>query len=234
MATASFAKNYIGSRPQLAPTSMKRVGGGYSTLPAGAVDEIEGLYGLVERLRTEKEQAEAEAASATAAAERARREHQRFADEVSRMRNGRARAIEELETAQAALADRGLELDAVTQRASALEAQAEAATASQRAALDHAAVAQGEATKATARAAEREKQMEVLMQALRERTAELERVREREAATEAASAQLRDQHRREFEAVSHRAGDVERELRRTLASTEQRHAGCTHATVGTV
>ena len=55
-----------------------------------------------------------------------------------------------------------------------------------------------------------------------------------ELAARAASAQLRDQHRREFEAVSHRAGDVERELRRTLASTEQRHAGCTHATVGTV
>ena len=79
----TFAKNYIGSRPTLTPAAMKRVGGGFSQLSEPLHNEIEGLYALVERLRTEKESAEKKAAAAEATASTARASQQVVADQLA-------------------------------------------------------------------------------------------------------------------------------------------------------
>ena len=84
----TFAKNYIGSRPTLTPAAMKRVGGGFSQLSEPLHNEIEGLYALVERLRTEKESAEKKAAAAEATASTARASQQVVADQLA-ARHGR-------------------------------------------------------------------------------------------------------------------------------------------------
>lgn len=220
---ASYAKHYIGSRPQLTPGAMKRVGGGFSNMPAPLQDEIEGLYALVERLRSEKERADATAATATEAAGAARANHQALADELIARRERERNLSAQLTAAQAALADRGLSFDAATQRVSALESQSRSASVAQREATMIAESARAEAAAAEARAVERDKQVEVLMQALRERTVELEKLKEREGRESEELHRLRANQRREFEDMSHRAGELERELRRTLAADERRH-----------
>lgn len=220
-ATISYAKHYVGSRPTLVPSQLRRVGGGYAVADL-AIDEVEGLYSLVERLRGEKETAEQASSAAVAAAERARMSHQSLADEVARGRQEAEELSRQLEVANGALAERSLQYDSASQRVGALEAQLRVAEAAQHAA--HRAEASGRERAGTAerRAVERDQQLEVLMQALRERTSELERLKEREAAAGTLVESLRERHRKEFEEMSHRAGELERELRHTLSSEERR------------
>jgi colicin import membrane protein len=219
----TFAKNYIGSRPTLTPAAMRRVGGGFSQLSEPLHNEIEGLYALVERLRTEKESAEKKAAAAEATASTARASQQVVADQLAARHDRERQLAVQLGAAHAALADRGLSIDAATQRARALESQSRLAAATQRDALEAAERAQAEVAVAEARAAERDKQVAVLMHALRERTAEVEKLREREGREADELERLRAGRDREIADVAHRCGEIERELRRTMAADERRH-----------
>ena len=64
---ANYAHNYLGMRPKLQPTHMRRVGGGYKSdrkSEAEMMEEIEALYDELDRERKEKEKLRADKAKA--------------------------------------------------------------------------------------------------------------------------------------------------------------------------
>ena len=109
-----------------------------------------------------------------------------------------------------------------------METERQAAEANE-SALAEAEAARRDAEAAEARAAEREHQMEVLIAALQERTSEVDRLKQREAMRASAADEERTAHARALETVVQRAGETERELRRTLAESERRLEADRHA-----
>ena len=74
-------------------------------------------------MRSEKEQAEASAAAAESASAAARMKCQAMSDELAMLRESEHVLAAELESMRAALAERGLNLDAAAERLASLEIQ---------------------------------------------------------------------------------------------------------------
>ena len=121
-AAANYARTYLGQRPKLQPNHMRRVGGGYKSdrkSESEMMDEIALLYDTLERERKEKESLRA----AKAKAEHLVESHQQHHASANELANAVAAASDRfahyrlrLSQSQAALAERGISLDAALER----------------------------------------------------------------------------------------------------------------------
>ena len=226
--------HYKGHRPRLVPSDMRRVGGGFNSQNTlqdveEAMAEVAGLYVKLENVQAQKEEAVSKAHSIEATNISARQKSQQLADALAVAHGQLKQLSSTLQATQAALAERGLSLDTAYQRVAEAEARTQANETSHRAAERAAEDARRAAKASEVRAAERDHQMEVLTAALRERTSEVERLghevqvrTQRELLAVSELDELRLQHRRDVEDASHRLGETERELRKTMAEEVRR------------
>ena len=233
---ANYAHNYLGMRPKLQPTHMRRVGGGYKSdrkSEAEMMEEIEALYDELDRERKEKEKLRADKAKAEQVAATYQVQHassQELANAVASSAEQIRGLQQSLHQSQAALAERGMSLDAALERVASLEAEKHAKGASAASALREAEAARRDAGAAEACAAEREHQLEVLIAALKERTSEVERLtadlkvtqQKYTLATSYADEQA-GLHAKALDEAAARASEAERSLRQTLSHEERRH-----------
>jgi colicin import membrane protein len=174
--------HYQGHRPRVG--APRRVGGGYDLRDAAdAAAEVARLQHELDQLREDKENAVRQAKSTEAAGRRARESNQQYADALALAHAQLSQLGSQLQAAQAALAERGLGLDAAYQKQAALEARVQADETAHRAAeraADDAARAADDAKRdaaaAAARAAELEQQAAALSAALSKKTSEAERL----------------------------------------------------------
>ena len=213
---------------------MRRVGGGYN--PAAAQDaeealkEVAGLQSRLAHAAAEKDGAVHKAKASEASMQRTRQATQELADALIAAQAESRHLKTQLDATQAALAERGLGLDAAYERAAALEAKLEGDAAAQRAAERAVDSAHRDASSATARAAELERQVEVLTSALAERTSEMEKLhgslhvaQHKEGLATSLADEMRATRHRDSEEATTRLGELEREMRRTMAEEGRRH-----------
>lgn len=235
-AAANYARTYLGQRPKLQPNHMRRVGGGYKSdrkSESEMMDEIALLYDTLERERKEKESLRA----AKAKAEHLVESHQQHHASANELANAVAVASEQvrslqasLSQSQAALAERGISLDAALERVATLEAEKSERATSTASAIREAEVARYDAGLSEAAAAEREHQLEVLIVALKERTSEVERLggevkllTQKHSLAVAHSEDQSSLYQKALEECTNRAAEVERSLRQTMSQEERRH-----------
>ena len=206
-------------------TGVVRTGGGYKacgTASSSLQDEIEGLYRLINKQRTEVERLEG-ALSASAREKMAdRAQMQELADQLAAAQAERTSLATDCLTAHAALADRGLGLDALEERGAVAESRAAAAEHDKREAAEAAAGAVAGEAAAKEKLDQREAQIERLLAGMRGQKAEADDLRSQLALAKQAVADVDALHRRAVEELTHRGGEAERELRAMLHEQAQR------------
>jgi len=166
---STHVQHYQGHRPRVHRFTMPQRTGGSNT-DSESVDGS--LHEMLDNMREQKDDALHKAQSTEAANRQARQKTQELAEALIGAQQQVEQLTSTLEATQAALAERGLSLDGAYQRITTLEAQQRADNAAHRTAERDADGSRRDAEAAHARAAEVERQLDVLSAALQERTSE--------------------------------------------------------------